>query len=65
MQKTRALTSEGDAMTSKDALDAINRAIIDANAKSDYYTGYKNGLELGKSIINALIESTNKEESGK
>ena len=52
-------------MTSKDALDAINKAIIDANAKSDYYTGYKNGLELGKSILTALIESTNKEESGK
>lgn len=54
MQKTRALTSEGDAMTNTEAIEALRKELIGASAKSDYYTGYKHGLELALEIFRGL-----------
>lgn len=48
-------------MNNTEALEAINRELAIAKAKSDYYAGYKDGLDLGKTIIKALIDSADDE----
>lgn len=51
-------------MTNTEALEAIKRELIGASAKSDYYTGYKNGLELALEIFRGL-DNTDSEAKSK
>ena len=52
-------------MNNTEALEAINKELAVARAKSDYYAGYKDGLDLGKAIIKALIDSAGDEAKGR